>query len=94
MNKILITLTIFLSSQLYGQTEFKTYENGLIYSEKTMNKLEHIVDSLNLKYKVCDFNKVFNSKLQTVDILLGLTQMTLNKLKKIWNKIFHLKILF
>ena len=31
--------------------EFKTYENGLIYSPSTMQRLAVIVDSLNLKCK-------------------------------------------
>lgn len=83
MNRIiLIMLTIFLSTQLYGQTEFKTYNNGLIYSEKTMNKLEHIVDSLNLKYKVCDFNKVFYSKTQTVGHIIRLDTNDVKQAKK------------
>jgi (2Fe-2S) ferredoxin len=68
---MLIALMIILSAQLYGQPEFKTYRNGLIYSRNTMNKLERIVESLNLKYKVCDFNKVFNSKLQTIEEEIG-----------------------
>lgn len=63
------TLTIFISilglCQVHGQ-EFKEFENGLIYNEKTMAKLRHIVDSLNLKYKTCDLNKAFYAKSQTV----------------------------
>jgi len=83
MNRIIfIALTIFLSSQLYGQTEFATYKNGLIYSEKTMNKLGHIVDSLNLKYKVCDFNKVFNSKLQTIGHIIHLDTNDVKQAKR------------
>ncbi len=46
-------------------TEFKVYDNGLIYSEKSVSKLKHIVDSLNLKFKVCEFNKTFLSCAQT-----------------------------
>lgn len=83
MNKIiLIALTIFLSTQLYGQTEFETYKNGLIYSETTMNKLRHIVDSLNLKYKICEFNKVFNSKLQTIGHIIRLDTNDVKQAKK------------
>ncbi|UMY65525.1 MULTISPECIES: hypothetical protein [unclassified Flavobacterium] len=33
--------------------EFQTYDNGLIYSPQAISKLQHIVDSLNLKYKSC-----------------------------------------
>lgn len=46
-------------SQSYG--EFKVHENGLIYSPAAVGKLQHIVDSLNLKFKVCDFSKRFQS---------------------------------
>jgi hypothetical protein len=46
-------------SQSYG--EFKVHENGLIYSPAAVGKLKHIVDSLNLKFKVCDFSKRFQS---------------------------------
>jgi hypothetical protein len=43
------------------QSEFGVYNNGLIYSEQAMGKLKHIVDSLNLKFKVCDVNKKYYS---------------------------------
>lgn len=79
---------IILSAQLYGQPEFKTYRNGLIYSRNTMNKLERIVESLNLKYKVCDFNKVFNSKLQTIGHIIKLDTNDIQQAKNdIENKI-------
>ncbi|WP_163409646.1 hypothetical protein [Flavobacterium ajazii] len=52
----LILMSLNLSAQ---NTEFKVYDNGLIYSENSVNKLKHIVDSLNLKFKVCEFNKTF-----------------------------------
>lgn len=62
MSKMLLTLISVLSViSLFGQTEFKTHKNGLIYSESTMSKLAHIADSLNLKYKACDLNQVFYS---------------------------------
>lgn len=83
MNRIiLIALTIFLSTQVYGQAEFDTYKNGLIYSETTMNKLGQIVDSLNLKYKVCDFNKLFNSKTQTIGHIVRLDTNNIKQAKK------------
>jgi hypothetical protein len=34
--------------------EFTIYDNGLIYSEFTMAKLGHVVDSLNLHFETCD----------------------------------------
>ncbi len=58
---------IFITSIFNAQSgEFKKHSNGLIYSENTMSKLAHIVDSLNLKYKSCDFNKTFYSKSQAI----------------------------
>lgn len=39
--------------------------DGLLYPDTTMNKLRHIVDSLNLKFKVCELNKVYLSTPQT-----------------------------
>jgi hypothetical protein len=50
----------FFSLSLYSQ-EFQVYNNGLIYSEATMNKLQFIVDSLNLKFKRCDLYKKYYS---------------------------------
>lgn len=79
---IFLVSTLFLSTYVYGQTEFVTHKNGLIYSEKTMGKLAHIVDSLNLKYKVCDFNKSFNSKLQTIAHTLKLDTTNVAQAKK------------
>lgn len=71
-----------MSIQFNGQTEFETYKNGLIYSETTMNKLENIVDSLNLKYKVCDLNKVFYSKSQTIGHIVRLDSMNIKQAKE------------
>jgi len=49
----------------YSQVgEFKTYENGLIYSEATMHRLGTIVDSLNLKFRSCDLSHPYYSLYQ------------------------------
>jgi hypothetical protein len=69
-----ITTLLFLfccTISAYSQEkEFPTYRNGLIYSERTMGKLSHIVDSLNLKYKTCNFNTTFYSKSQALGHLI------------------------
>lgn len=53
MKKLLALCLAFCSiTALYAQ-EFTMHNNGLIYSEKTMSQLNRIVDSLNLKFKVC-----------------------------------------
>jgi hypothetical protein len=49
-----------------GGDTFKTYNNGLIYSDVTMNQLTHIVDSLNLKFKRCDLSRVYYTKSQGI----------------------------
>lgn len=65
MKPYLCLLTgLFFSSLLSAQPEFKTYPNGLIYSEATMGKLHRIVDSLNLKYKSCELNRTYYSTAQ------------------------------
>ena len=53
-------------------TEFETYSKGLIYSDATMNILKHLVDSLNLKFKKCEVNKVFYAKKQTLGYYIEL----------------------
>ena len=83
MNRILFVIaSVLITSPLLGQSEFETHKNGLIYSEKTMAKLEHIVDSLNLKYKVCDFSKVFNSKSQAIGHIIQLDTNNVTQAKK------------
>jgi hypothetical protein len=62
--------------------EFKVYPNGLIYSEKTMGKLSHIVDSLNLKFKSCNFNKVFYSKSQTFGYIVHVNKSNIKEAKR------------
>ena len=47
-----------------------------------MKKLERIVDSLNLKYKVCHFNKVFNAKYQAVGHKVRLDTGDIKQAKK------------
>lgn len=65
MKTPLLIITCCLFSLLsFGQyNEFDKNDNGLIYSDKAIGELKHIVDSLNLKFKVCD-NKDFYSKKQ------------------------------
>jgi hypothetical protein len=45
-------------------SEFGPTANGLIYSAHTMGKLRHIVDSLNLKHKVCELRRAYRSQRQ------------------------------
>lgn len=56
MALLCVTVSVAQSEEFEG-------ENGLIYSDKAIKKLSHIVDSLNLKFKVCEA-KTFYSPLQ------------------------------
>lgn len=73
MKKLFFSLlSLLMFANVFGQTEFETHENGLIYTKSTMSKLGKIVDSLNLKYKTCDLNKTFYSKSQTIGHIITL----------------------
>lgn len=81
--RLLLFIICLISIQAFGQNgEFTTHKNGLIYNELTMSKLSHIVDSLNLKYKYCDLNKVYLAKKQTLAYLVKLTKGDMISAKK------------
>lgn len=65
MKNIFVLMILFCIHLNAQNNEFKVYNNGLIYSENSVVKLKYIVDSLNLKFKACDFNKTFLSCAQT-----------------------------
>jgi hypothetical protein len=44
--------------------EFKKYPTDLMYSDNTMRQLEHIVDSLNIRFRTCEPSKTYYSKYQ------------------------------
>ncbi|MFM9950220.1 MAG: hypothetical protein ACKV1O_19960 [Saprospiraceae bacterium] len=46
------------------ESEFENHANGLIYSDTTVKQLKYIVDSLNLKFRVCELDKVYRAKSQ------------------------------
>lgn len=78
----LIAGLIFTISAYCQDGEFKVYPNGLIYSAQTMGKLSHIVDSLNLKYKTCNFNTVFYSKCQTIGHIVKVDKSNIKEAKR------------
>lgn len=80
MKQVIVTMSIFACINVFAQ-EFETHKNGLIYSEVTMNKLEKIVDSLNLKFKNCDLNKTFYSKEQTIGHVVKLDSGNIKQAK-------------
>lgn len=75
-NSILVLL--LLISTFSWEQEFKVYDNGLIYNEKTMGQLTDIVDSLNLKFKVCELNPKFYSEPQTFGSKIVLDKKDIN----------------
>ena len=57
---LLIPLLVIIPA-VSAQSEFKTYQNGLIYDTTTMYHLGVIVDSLNLKFNACDLDHPYYS---------------------------------
>lgn len=48
----------------FSTTEFGTSNNGLMYNEKTISALRHMVDSLNLRFKSCPAHPTYFSRPQ------------------------------
>ncbi len=57
----LTVLCLMLAAATAASQEFEEFENGLMYDESTMARLEYIVDSLNLMFKQCDPNSSYRS---------------------------------
>lgn len=79
---IALVFGIMIICNAFSQSgEFEVHQNGLIYSPEAMAKLGHIVDSLNLKFKVCDFDKVYYSKSQTMGYMISLKEGDIKEVK-------------
>ncbi len=75
-------MTLFTNIGFSQSEEFKVYENGLIYSQNAISKLQKIVDSLNLKHKVCVVNPKYNSISQTTAHFISLEKNKVLAAKK------------
>jgi len=66
MKKTIAFLILALSAftAFTQESEFENHANGLIYSDTTVKQLKYIVDSLNLKFRVCELDKVYRAKSQ------------------------------
>lgn len=64
MKTYCLIISFFFISLGSGQ-EFKTHENGLIYSPEAMERLKGIVGEKNEEFRVCDYNKQYYSIEQT-----------------------------
>lgn len=84
MRKILITLYL-ITICIFGFTqnsEFETYENGLIYSNETVDQLHYIVDSINQRFKDCTPQKSYYSNKQAKGIYFRISDSNLKILKE------------
>ena len=62
--------------------EFKTHDNGLIYSDDTITQLKFIVDSLNLKFKACETTKTYYAHPQAKALIVNINSGKIKKAKK------------
>ena len=58
---VLTASCLLLAASHAAAQEFEEFENGLMYNQSTMARLEYIVDSLNLRFKQCDPNTSYNA---------------------------------
>jgi hypothetical protein len=77
-----IILLLFGTASFSQDTEFGKSNNGLIYSDTTVKQLKFIVDSLNLKFKVCELNKTYLSKFQAKAHFVSLESGKIKDAKK------------
>lgn len=83
MKHVLTIILLVLGTICNAQnTEFGKSNNGLIYSDTTIKQLKFIVDSLNLKFKVCELNKIYLSKLQAKAHFVFLSKEKVKNAKK------------
>ena len=65
MKYLLLPLLFIVFNTAFSQEPgINISENGLIYSRETISQLKHIVDSLNLKFRVCEPDPQYSAKLQ------------------------------
>lgn len=84
MRKIItVTLLLFAAGPAFSQeNEFSKTTGGLMYPDSTVKQLKHIVDSLNLKFKTCDLQKVYRSKRQGRAHFVTLTKKNATEARK------------
>lgn len=62
---LVLLLVNFSFYRVVAQSEFQQRENGLIYTDAAISQLKKIVDSVNLKFKICNDAKIYLSKQQS-----------------------------
>src|SRR6218665_1658123 len=78
---LLLSLHLLPYNSFAQTNEFGVASNALIYPDTIMNQLKFIVDSLNLKFRVCELNKTYLSKQQAVVHYLSVEGSNANLLK-------------
>ncbi|MEW5675993.1 hypothetical protein ABGT15_06730 [Flavobacterium enshiense] len=82
MKKLLYFFALLVCVVSHSQNgEFQVYDNGLIYSDVTVGKLKHIVDSLNLKFKTCEPKSYYSVK-QSKAIYVRVSTKNVKEAKK------------
>jgi hypothetical protein len=61
---VLLMASFATCGQVPNRGEFADQPNGLMYADSSMKKLSHMVDSLNLRFKVCDLSRTYYSNVQ------------------------------
>ena len=85
MKQLLILIGLMLipfPSLAQEYDEFKKNKNGLMYDESTMNQLKFIVDSLNLKFKVCELEREYRAESQAIAHFVKISGSKALKAKK------------
>ncbi|WP_375563331.1 hypothetical protein ACE193_12540 [Bernardetia sp. OM2101] len=90
MKKLLfVFLLFFYTTSSFSQgfedepnSEFGNSKEELIYSDQTISQLKYIVDSLNLKYAICDLNKTYLSNYQAKANFVTVERGNFEKMKQ------------
>ena len=83
MKNSLLAFSLLCCVQSFSQDgEFIIYNNGLIYADTTVKQLRLIVDSLNLKFRICDLHKVYRAKAQAKANYISLSEGDINAARK------------
>ncbi|WP_421940671.1 hypothetical protein [Pedobacter sp.] len=81
--KLILTFLIWTCAVAgFAQNEFGETGQDLLYSDRTIGKLKSIVDSLNLKFKVCELNKVYKAKSQAIGHYVSLSDIPISEAKQ------------
>lgn len=94
MRTILLCSTLLTMLATHAQhTEFTVHPNGFIYSEAAMAQLQHIVDSLNIRFRACPMDRVYRALPHARVKRISLQDASANALKRDIEKGLPLELL-